>query len=519
LISSHFFYSFLQKSRLSDCSNNKLNISPALGPGVDHGVINIKINVEVKDMAYQQVGDLANAELSKISGLNFDNKIFIIPNDADFGGSAAFAQVSGNTIWIKDKFASYPIVQVHEYGHLLGARHSGKDDKTYTDDSCYMGNKVPWTDYGAHMCFNAAKTWYFGWYSDQQIAINPAEEPFNDEIVGINDVFEGTAGDEKNVVVKITDNYNDYFLMYNRKKGINREAIGGADKVVITKQNAKNQNSLFIKALGVNQEWTYSNFGAIGNTLVVKNCYTNDSTENGDVAKVLIYIDGVNTQYCGEPPLVDLVVGAKSANGDSNSENNSNGSCQDKNWMDSYGDSCSWYAVDNRCSTFSSNSQGTNGWTATIACCACGGGDDTSVTSAPTVSPSIIRSETCNDVEGWHDSGGAQYNCQWYKANDHNQVCNAYGNMFSFGGMTANTACCICGGGDDTSVPSVPTVSPSITPTETCNDVEGWHDSGGAQYNCQWYARVQQACSLYGNQFMKDGLTANDACCTCSTAD
>ena len=65
-----------------------------------------------------------------------------------------------------------------------------------------MGNKVPWNDDGAIMCFNPAKTWYFNWYSNNHKELNPFNTPFNDNIVGIDDTAKGRAGSQK-VLVKI----------------------------------------------------------------------------------------------------------------------------------------------------------------------------------------------------------------------------------------------------------------------------------------------------------------------------
>jgi len=56
----------------------------------------------------------------------------------------------------------------------------------------------------------------------------------------------------------------------------------------------------------------------------------------------------------------------------------------------------------------------------------------------------------------------------------------------------------------------------SIPPKSTCLDSQiNWHDSGGPKYNCVWYATNPSACSLFGHKFAKDGLTANQVCCTC----
>ena len=53
---------------------------------------------------------------------------------------------------------------------------------------------------------------------------------------------------------------NEFFLMYNRNKDINRgRTIGSADQVVITKQNGKSKGSTFHISLGDDQVWRHRN--------------------------------------------------------------------------------------------------------------------------------------------------------------------------------------------------------------------------------------------------------------------
>lgn len=46
----------------------------------------------------------------------------------------------------------------------------------------------------------------------------------------------------------------------------------------------------------------------------------------------------------------------------------------------------------------------------------------------------------------WFDAGGADYDCTWYSQKG--DRCSKYGNQFENVGMTANNACCTCGGGN-----------------------------------------------------------------------
>merc|ERR1719329_341833 len=77
------------------------------------------------------------------------------------------------------------------------------------------------------------------------------------------------------------------------------------------------------------------------------------------------------------------------------------------------------------------------------------------------------------DVPGWHSSSGEAYDCAWYAASDVPVRCESLGSAYENDGHTANTACCVCGGGtrgfksSPSSAPSsVPTQSPSKLPTQ-----------------------------------------------------
>ena len=57
--------------------------------------------------------------------------------------------------------------------------------------------------------------------------------------------------------------------------------------------------------------------------------------------------------------------------------------------------------------------------------------------------------KTFSDGTAWYDIDGPTYDCAWYSSGTN---CSAYGNSYSNGGLTANMACCVCGGGDLLSV-------------------------------------------------------------------
>lgn len=52
----------------------------------------------------------------------------------------------------------------------------------------------------------------------------------------------------------------------------------------------------------------------------------------------------------------------------------------------------------------------------------------------------------CVDMGAYYDKGGNDYNCMWYELGDH---CEWYGEHFAHVNLTANMACCVCGGGTE----------------------------------------------------------------------
>ena len=159
------------------------------------------------------------------------------------------------------------------------------------------------------------------------------------------------------------------------------------------------------------------------------------------------------------------------------------------------------------------------------------------MTSSPTSTP-----VPCTDSPlGWYDIDGDEFDCEYYAVGNH---CEDYGDNYENDGATANQACCVCGGGKDPSNSSpVSTPSPSFSPVvkpssspvakpssspvaepftssptstpASCTDSPpGWYDSDGPNYNCEFYAGVNN-CEDFGDNYESDGATANQACCVC----
>lgn len=97
--------------RYDECSNGKLQFQPASG----NGVITVKTSKSLNGMKWQDCGDIA---LLGAQGITRDHTMIVCPAATDFGGAAAWGTMPGNISWYTSKYASTPIAQMHEVGHV-----------------------------------------------------------------------------------------------------------------------------------------------------------------------------------------------------------------------------------------------------------------------------------------------------------------------------------------------------------------------------------------------------------------
>ncbi len=327
-----------------------------------------------------------------------------------------------------------------------------------------MGNKVPWTDQGARMCFNAAKLWYTGWFSDLHYTSYPESLAFSSSVIGINESNNRKylVENEKTIVrfESKGGNIPPLFLVYNHKIGFNKEVVGDKNKLVITEQSGMGGQSEWMAALGVGQEYRRTGWGQSRNkVLVIKNCGSHSAswTAPKKLAKVdvIAYVEGETYASC---------------NGEEEEEDDDDH--YDDGMDDDYG---------------------------------FGGG-----------------TPVCTDYPGFYDYYGTDYTCEWYAKASY--LCESYGHgPKNHNGVIPNEACCTCGGGTHSIVESSnqDIIDEAIErgthamETEECQDVEGWHDSNGEKFNCDWYAEDSDRCDIIGLFFENFGMTAQEACCAC----
>ena len=169
-------------------------------------------------------------------------------------------------------------------GHNLNQGHSGADDNNngifddddeeYDDPSCTMGGE--WGSFSdGQKCFNAAKTYYLGWFANYHGDATPTANGFGGTLVGINDAGNDEISPGEYVTMKISDaGATDLFLMYNRVEGVHKflEDNTYRDKVVVVEQETSDEQSWVRAILDEGEVYTQSNWAGTGNALKIKVC-------------------------------------------------------------------------------------------------------------------------------------------------------------------------------------------------------------------------------------------------------
>jgi hypothetical protein len=105
-------------------------------------------------------------------------------------------------------------------------------------------------------------------------------------------------------------------------------------------------------------------------------------------------------------------------------------------------------------------------------------------------------------VRWWHDDRARYFHCAWY-ASDTGGRCRDYGDSNPNFGMTANVACCACGGGEQrTCANMIPN-----TNGVSAKDSEG--------RDCVYWDLAPENWLPWCSSFDDDDFTASDFCCAC----
>jgi len=155
-------------------------------------------------------------------------------------------------------------------GHTLGLNHASENGAEYSDMTGQMSSSYIDANW-PRKCFNGANQYHLGWFADRQVKWS------GESIIKLATFVDyDSAADDEKVIVNIAD---QYYLQYNRKKGMNENTEENDDKVTIHKtiNNGEiGQGTEFLDALGVGEMYHLSD-----PNLFIKVCEA--YTSNADV--------------------------------------------------------------------------------------------------------------------------------------------------------------------------------------------------------------------------------------------
>lgn len=167
-------------------------------------------------------------ELSDFNDDAYDYIMFVVKDSIDV---KAYAYINWKLSVFQDLWAIRPSALIHELAHNLGYLHSVTDEfdtnpeAQYSDKSGLMGYSQ-YDDECPKICFNAAKSWFFGWYSSLHTHINPLKVAGNRNLnlIGVNDFLNSESSSTHTTIVRIYGG-EPLFMMYNKKEGVNNGTV------------------------------------------------------------------------------------------------------------------------------------------------------------------------------------------------------------------------------------------------------------------------------------------------------
>uniref|UniRef100_A0A7S3VCI6 Peptidase M11 gametolysin domain-containing protein n=1 Tax=Chaetoceros debilis TaxID=122233 RepID=A0A7S3VCI6_9STRA len=437
--------------RYKSCSHGKLTFNAATGSNISAGTTQVTVSSSTTDGDDTMGNDITLA-LNALFGVSSpdqiaDHVMYCFPKNTIADGGIAYASFGGWISVYDDDWCTYPSVGVHEIGHNLVLAHSNDDEgNEYGDQSGAMGYSFP-SGNSPEYCFNAAKLYTLGWFSARSKTISTSgTTSYSGNIADLTQDPDAAGSP----ILFFLDGTTDYYLNYNRATGINSGTISGPDQVRIV-QNGGTQQSILQASLAAGGTWTSpAVFGGSTVTVVVNSI--------GTEANINISIAGAPVTAPITAPVTAPVMAPVSTP--------------------------------------------TGPVVPPVTA---------PVMAPPTPTPPSPSPPSCvNDPIDWNDSGGAEYDCDWYAGEADN--CAIYGDDFAndeFENDTAKKACCVCGGGSSTGPsPGPPSPGPGPGPSpcpagEKLFEIEVITDLWGKQDN---KFRVQEK---IGNKF-KNFWAEND---------
>lgn len=262
--------------QMYDCSFGKYIVQKAQGPGINDGMLEVDLDIDVSDVQ------------NRIVEINH-----LVPLLAPYGGEAAFDHVmycipygtaSGESRqWLAYALLNHPrsvfnhfwcgllTATMHEAGHNLGLHHSSQDDWDYGDATGMMGYSQ-YEEFGPRLCFNAQKNWQLGWYRDRTIDLTSSirNNSWEGGLVAFVDYNRTPKGDV--VIIRV----GNLYAQYNRARDFNKGSREYRNRVVIVSVSTTGSSLSKLEAALANNiavsTFSYPNYDDSGYSLVFKVC-------------------------------------------------------------------------------------------------------------------------------------------------------------------------------------------------------------------------------------------------------
>lgn len=165
-----------------------------------------------------------------------------------------------------------------------------------------MGGEFEVNMQWGRMCFNAAKTYVAGWYSNHHGDVSPDVAPYNGNIVDVNSASLGLIQKQGDVVVRVGGNL--YFMLH-RLEGITSDMVQKYHETHANRVNVVSQvapmgvGSNMVASLASGERYIQHNWAQTGKDLHIKVCSIAEDSRNGG-AKVIVYLEGETFTSCDD---------------------------------------------------------------------------------------------------------------------------------------------------------------------------------------------------------------------------